>query len=872
MTKKLLFATLSLAALAACTDNDFESQQKVAEELTCPVKFTVINNDAQTRAYMDGSTIRWQATTGDLFTLYHGVPTGALDITTGYWNAAYKTESDGSQASLSTPTMIKEGYAVMFWPVDTTFRIKPTDALSIEIPEVLEAKTDKNPKGGIENHIPYVSDLIEIKAYDPTGDGSQIGNKNTAGKDREYPVYMRPMASQLTINADYGDTYAEIQTLEDGEDGIDPIKVTSIDLLTDAGSEFTKEIPVTFNDPTPEMSGRWAAATGKNAGNNWKKVTTLNVGGIAAEGKTTKLTTKCLDGNAACKFLILPQTEMDPADPAVFVKKAAVVVNTIYGRVLVGDPAEYDALPLKSYYEAGEYNEAWYRYVTANVAPAATDEETAGVAGTGDFAGKFKVVAKNPKLGMKQTINFITKKVASSGLVKDEPVGTSLNRYVKVNLQHLDMSDLHIKNDKQLRDVARVWKKMNLKPVTVYLDGDANGEFEISQQTIDVLNSLNKDADGNYLATLPFTVKPCIISDPDEDCQNIVIKDGGDVKDIAFIVNNAGTKANVVLKAGQTWNWKGTVKVDETGVNMIINKGTMVNAETATLKTAKADGSANNVRLYNDKDASWNINGGILNVQFNVTNLGTVTIASTAQYRQDGTGHIFSNMALTLPNRITKVAQEIGKVVNNGVFAIVDNGVINNYGLIEHANPNAKTYITSNQRGGDFSAPFAVANKMGRINLPYSNKNEDNISVKAALEQGFISVTVNGEVTGALDASVVGTKVNYVIVNSGITEIKAVSDQVKYLEINQPGTELAWNVPATTQYVGLIVLSDVNIKLGTKIIAATTYLGADMYVGGKFNIAAIAAEGEDPAFAATNWSGYYGDTSGAVATKYITFD
>ena len=160
---------------------------------------------------------------------------------------------------------------------------------------------------------------------------------------------------------------------------------------------------------------------------------------------------------------------------------------------------------------------------------------------------------------------------------------------------------------------------------------------------------------------------------------------------------------------------------------------------------------------------------------------------------------------------------------------------------------------------------------MGRINLPWSNKNEDNISVSAALEQGFISVTVNGEVTGALDASVVGTKVNYVIVNKGITEINAVSDQVKYLEIAQPGTELAWNVPETTVYTGLIVLSDVNIKLGTKIIATTTYLGADMYVGGKFNKAAIDEEAPDPAYPATNWNGYYGNTSSNVASKYITY-
>ena len=78
-------------------------------------------------------------------------------------------------------------------------------------------------------------------------------------------------------------------------------------------------------------------------------------------------------------------------------------------------------------------------------------------------------------------------------------------------------------------------------------------------------------------------------------------------------------------------------------------------------------------------------------------------------------------------------------------------------------------------------------------------------------------------------------------------------------------------MPTTTEYDGLIVLSDVNIKLGTKIVATVTYLGADMYVGGKFNQAALAAEGTDPAYAATNFNGYFGNTTGNVGSKYITY-
>ena len=72
-------------------------------------------------------------------------------------------------------------------------------------------------------------------------------------------------------------------------------------------------------------------------------------------------------------------------------------------------------------------------------------------------------------------------------------------------------------------------------------------------------------------------------------------------------------------------------------------------------------------------------------------------------------------------------------------------------------------------------------------------------------------------------------------------------------------SELAWSVTGLKAFDGLMVLSDINIKLGTTVNAGVTYLGSDMYVGGTFNKGA------------TNWDGYFGDTSGNVATKYITF-
>lgn len=874
MNKKLLFGIMSLAALTACTSDDFESQE-VAQKVS-PIQFEVLNN-AETRASMNDFTIKWDADDGDLFTLYHG---GAG--ITGYENAIYKANKGlaGAPATLTTPSMIKDGAAVMVWPVDTAFRITATDNLSIMIPA--------DQTADIENHIPYMSDQITIGTYIidpglPTERPSTEADPNRAGYNRKYPVYMRPMASQLVVKADYVGTDDQIKTLYDGglegltgDDAIDPISVTSVELLSKAGAdEFTTDIDVKWSAAN---AANWGAVGTSPLYHNWTAVTDFDLGGI--NNTTNKLTTKCLTGNESAKFLLLPQ-------PAIAggVDDGAVVVKTIYGKVFIGDPTVYAALPNKSYYTGAEYNTAWYRYLSARKVAADGEEDASATSTTTsldpDANGKYKTVAKNVAMGMQQTINYAsTYTHQGTSVVKGEPEGVALNRWVEVRLNRLDMSDLHIKTDKQLRDAVRVWKKMGLSKVTVLLDGNASNEFEISQKTIEVINDKNtRNPDG----TLNFTVKPCQVAG--EVCNTIVIKGSDykqDIQNLDFIVNNGGTKADVVFKnEGDTnpWKWNGAVKVLAGGVKSIINKGTMQNAATATLKTIyNTDATTtaqNNVPFENAEGATWNITGGTLNVQFNVTNYGTINIASGAQYRQDGQvqNTVFYNDATAKPSRFGGNDSKIGTVVNKGVFATVEKSgtytaKIHNYGLIEHADDAAKTYVSTNQTTGanftvaaDFTTPGDAGNKIGRINLPWSNKDEDNVSVNAALNAGFISVTINGEATGALNATAVGSKVNYVIVKSGITSISNLpTPQIQYLEINMTDkSELAWSVTGIKNFNGLMVLSDINIKLGTTVNAEVTYLGSDMYVGGTFNIGG------------TDLNAYYGDTSSAVSSKYITY-
>lgn len=847
MNKKLLFAAMSLAALTACSTDDLESQQ-VAEQAGS-VEFEVINNGV-TRASMNESEhkIVWSATDGDLFTLYHGgTVSGTPLVLSTLQNATYTANaSTTGSATLTTPSMIQPGKAIMVWPVDTVFS-NDGGNVSITIPAV---------QTNIENNIPYVSDLIDITART---DGKAV--YNYAGYNRKYPVYMRPMASQLIVKAEYNGTDAVLAPLAEGAtgiaagDGIDPISVTSI-ALSATTEQFTTTIPLNFTAITDGDADdlRWDAAVPDNA---WSHKTGF---GTTYTAQSTTLTAKgdcLLDGNKGCTFLILPQKTITTAD-----ETSAVIVNTNYGKVVVG------AAAAGSDYTTTEAADAWYRYLSAATAAADGETKAEAAEASGDNAGKFKTYAKVED-GMKQTLNVFSAFTApaGTGIVDGEPMGTWTTRYVKVLLNHLDMTGLHITSDKQLYDVVRVWNLLEQPTLTLALDGDENGEFVISQKTIAKINEINAAAAAEGRS---FTVMPC--TETDEECETIVITGGGEIQDLAFIKENSGTKAAVALAAETTWNWVGTVTVAGTscGISSFINNGTMENAADATLAIYNDNATPAQVTdIPLENKGTWDIKSGKLYVQFDVTNLGTVNISSGAQYRQDGTNNTFTNEAKTLPQRFLAEGEteEIGVVNNSGVFATVGTGKINNYGLIEHA-AGAKTYITENQQGTSpsfanaFNAASGSENKLGQINLMWSNKDDENVAISNNTQDGFVSVTItadNAPSNKTLAATSVATFVNYIIVEGGITKVTGTPTTAKplYVELNQPGTEVIWGASGTNPYAGLILLSDINIQRGVAVKATVTYLDADIYQGG--------------AFTCTDFDGYYGDTSAKEATNIITW-
>lgn len=868
MNKKLLFAAMSLAALTACTDNDFESQ-KVAEEVGS-VQFEVLNNnDAFTRASMNGNTISWSATNGDLFTLYHG---GTLTGTalSAYQNATYKASEGEGSATLTSPTMITAGPAIMVWPADTTFYKATSGNLTVKIPATLE---------NIENNIPYASDLITILPYAKYKETSPGATAyNTAGKDRKYAVHMRPMASQLILKADYANTDAAINALATGADPIDPIALTSVDIKDPTNTSLTKEIDLSFAAAVAPQGTNWASV----ANNAWTHVTAFDLASVV---KVNQLTTKCINGVESAKFLILPQVAIGTGG----LTGASIVVNTTYGKVDISAAGGYSAADL---------GDAWYRYMAPGATVTYGETETT-TKGTGDDATKVRYTQDIEK-GLAQVIDAFSSNVTNkaTSVVYKEPTGAVGTRYVKVLLTKLDMNGLHITSDKQLYNAVRVWKELGLGNVTVYLDGNTSKVFEISQKTIKKINELNKArTDGKT-----FSVSACAT----DVCNEIVITGGDKIEDMTFLTNT-GKTADVVLKAGESWKWDGTIKLataTTTGVKSIINKGTLVNAETKTLKIMD-NATPTAAQIFTvpfRNEGTWNITGGDINVQFDVTNVGTVNISNGAEYHQDGTGNDFTNDAETLPERFVlndpsilpavKAAfvEKIGLINNSGVLACANGGHINNYSLIEHnelPNTSAKTYITSNTSlnadGFTADATFAssfnpatsgAGNKIGRINLPYSNRNEVNVSIAGGVAAtGFVSVTVSTDIPnsyptdGLLDLTGLGEYVNYCIIKSGVTEITKVDTKIQYVEFDAGTTEIMWNV-AKGAYEGLVAFSPVNVKRNCIIeVDKSVYLAAKMYVGGKV----YSPKASTTDITAAKFAGYFGNTTANFATMYLTY-
>lgn len=782
MKKHLFVAALATMAVAACTQEDFESTSQSAGEVS-PIKFTVTADmDAQTKAeFMDDYAIQFES--GDQMSLFHGIgETPITDIskfTPSYVeDAIYKaTGSEESGLTFTTHSMVKPGAAIMVYPCDTTFQYLTDKGLYVTIPT-------EQTKENVLGRIPLMSELLTIpewKAYNPeTGAGS-----STAGYGRDYNISLKQVATVFELSTNYGvsDAYRIIKGLEDNGE-IAPITVDEVTI--ESSQKFNKKALVKYENKTNEQGGNWPAKTDDGfawsyVSNVWTKADKNNEV-VQVKSLSSKFIGEVSEGEMGkVNFILLPQDDAEKTEISSLTGK--IIVDTYYGQVAYDQDKKIGGKNIM-------YKNDWEVKDYLNVAT-----------------------------GLNNVIGFTTKKKTDGdSKFYNEPVGALVRRILDVDLYDLDMSKVHIKTDEQLQDILKVYDALNFdtrysatEPLVLTVDGDeVNHEFRMSMESVRTLQSEDYEA---------IRINPC--SEAGEVCNSIVLYHDAEsdvVPSVQFVVNKA---ISIVLDEGDNWTWENGRSYSY--ISTLINEGTL-NFDNGDV-VLDADGH-NDISILNN--GTINVSG-LVKQQCSLNNFGTINIAEGAEYRADGK---VSKVVIT--NDATNETT-LGTIYNSGIFATSNNGTINNYGYIENmlGTSGNMTYVTTNSTpGASFDREWnASTNKIGTIKLKTAG---DNISVSNTTNQGFIQY----EYTDTEYVTPEVCKYNYLIVKNDIT-FSAEAKEVMYLEIqNSSKTDMpVLTNPSAKRFLnltGFILKGYANLKENNKLVAGAAYIKGALYYGGLF--------------------------------------
>lgn len=780
MKKHLFMAALVTTAMVACTQEDFESTNASSGQVS-PISFTVTTDmDAQTRAeFLDSYAIHFER--GDQMSLFHGIgktPITEIDKFAPSYveNAIYKANEDNGEDGLTftTHSMVKPGAAIMVYPCDTTFQYLNDKGLYVTIPT-------EQSKENILGRIPLMSELLTIpewKEFDSeTGEGS-----TTAGYGRDYPITLKQVATVFTLNTNYGvsDAYGIIKTLENNGE-IAPITIDKVTI--ESSANFNSKALVKYGDKTGDQGSNWPETT--DDGFEWTHVSNVwTAAGNSNEVKTVSSLSSTFIGDVSenemgkVEFLLLPQEAVADNDVANLTGKIAV--DTYYGQVSYDEDAKIDGKNIM-------YKDGW------------DEEEYLNVAA-----------------GLNEVVSYTTKtKTGSGSTFYSEPVGVHVTRVLDVNLYDLDMSKVHIKTDKQLQDILKVYdalgfdeKYSEINPLVLTVDGDKeNQEFRMSMESVRLLQS---EAYRN------IRIQPCQTSG--EVCSEIVLYHDAEtdvVPSIKFVTRNA---VSLVLDKENNWTWENGVEYSY--INTLINEGTL-NLDNGD-EVLDSDGNQD-ISVLNE--GTINVSG-LVRQQCSLNNFGTINIAEGAEYRADGSGVVITNNATS--------AIALGLIYNSGILATSNEGAINNYGYIENmlGTTGNMTYVTTNATGGaSFSNIWSESNKIGTIRLKTAG---DNISVSNATNQGFIQYVYTGTNYETPEVC----KYNYLIVTDDIT-FSAEAKEVMYLEIqNTSKTDMpVVTNPQAERFLaltGFILKGYANLHENNKLVTEAAYIEGALYYGGLF--------------------------------------
>ena len=397
----------------------------------------------------------------------------------------------------------------------------------------------------------------------------------------------------------------------------------------------------------------------------------------------------------------------------------------------------------------------------------------------------------------------------------NEQVGVHVTRYIDADLASLDMSDVCIKDDKHLHDILLVHDAYQKgQDLTLTIDGNADGVFEMSMETEAMLQ-----------ARPEVGLKACTKSG--HTCTTIRLIGGGEIPSINWIKDGvSGSNLDIVLAEGETpWTWTGGTR-NMHKVNVLTNLGTINIAETATVGfTNLSNGFAGIVN-----NGTINVNGGVTTfigtstLNLNVINNETINIAQGAELRS-GEYCRFTNES--------SAATEMGNIFNSGIFATVNGGVINNYGLIQNmlGGTANMTYITTNATSNArFENSYSASNKFGTIVLKNA---DDNISVSNATAEGFIKY----EYTDVNYVTPEVCKYNYIIVKNHDITFSAEAKELQFIEVVGESSMPVITNPNAERFItldGFILKGEANLKENNKLVTKAAYIQGTLYYGGTF--------------------------------------
>lgn len=781
MKGKLYAAALAAIALAACSQDEELTSAKQNNSVS-PIAFNVTFGEepgTSTRAEFGGTngyTLMWTAEDKDKMSLFHGMTDTSVDFEDGDVPIAGVQnavyEAQSGQGA--------EG-ALLF---TTQSMVQPGYAIMVyPVDTVFNYTNDKGvyiriPENQTEaswKQVPFMSEGLLIAGYDgEKGDG--------AGYGKDYEIGMKQVGTLFTLKTEWAND-DKVKALADAGE-IDPINVTSVALKRPT-DKFNTKVQVKLTNAEPNYADE---VEGRDA---WKYVSVVGYEDKeVSASQVNTLTTSAVTGLETSEFVLLPQEEEEETTVHT---DATVKIYTRYGSVTIDNK-----------------NETMWK--------------------KGEETTKINVA------DMLNQIVGLTLNRNTSGKYANEMVGGHITRYIDADLSQLDMSDVHIKDDKWLHDIILVHDAYQKgQSVVLTIDGGADGVFEMSMNTVEMLQERPE-----------IGLKACNVSG--EACTTIRLMGGGEIPAIDFLEDNVGgLNVGVELAAGETpWTWTGDVR-ELHKVNLLTNKGIINIAETATVGFTNVSNDFKGVV----NEGTINVNGGKTTLigstgktnKLNVVNNGNITIAENAELRS-GKGCLLTNESTT--------ATEMATIENSGIIGCTNDGEIYNYGLIKNmiGGTENMVMVTRNQtQSASFAQVYGDGNKYGTILMKSA---ADNISVSTATNQGFIKYVYTEETYKKTEPC----RYNYLIVENHDITFAGAAPELLFLEIK--GTTTMPVIRATNEFKslkGFIVNGRANLQEGNTLITPAAYIKGTFYYGGVFT-----EDGNSKDTPSTNPT-YYGPSS-----------